>query len=50
MEPADAFAAPYPDFAVLFAWNHAEEIIARETAFRAAGGKWILYVPTVHLM
>jgi methylation protein EvaC len=45
--PAAEFAAPYPDYAVLFAWNHATEIIARETGFAAAGGKWIRYVPSV---
>jgi methylation protein EvaC len=37
------------DYALLFAWNHAEEIMAKERAFRLAGGKWILYVPKVHV-
>lgn len=46
----EAFAAEHPGYALLFAWNHAEEIMAKETAFRQAGGKWILYVPTVHLV
>jgi methylation protein EvaC len=46
----DAFADPYPDYAVLFAWNHADEIIAKEQEFRKAGGKWILYVPDVHVV
>ena len=44
--PAD-FAADYPDHALLFAWNHATEIMAKERAFRDAGGKWIVYVPEV---
>lgn len=48
-EPS-AFAEPYPDYALLFAWNHAEEIMAKERAFREAGGKWILYVPEVHVV
>jgi methylation protein EvaC len=48
-EPA-AFADPYPDYALLFAWNHADEIMAKEQAFRDAGGKWILYVPDVHVV
>ncbi|QSB16026.1 class I SAM-dependent methyltransferase [Natronosporangium hydrolyticum] len=47
--PAD-FADPYPDYALLFAWNHAEEIMAKERAFRDAGGQWILYVPEVHVL
>lgn len=46
----DAFAGPYPDYALLFAWNHAEEIMAKEQEFVAAGGRWICYVPTVHTL
>lgn len=44
-----AFSDPYPDYALLFAWNHAEEIMAKEREFRAAGGRWILYVPDVRV-
>ncbi|MFD6227637.1 methyltransferase domain-containing protein [Streptomyces sp. NPDC060232] len=44
------FENPYPDYAVLFAWNHAEEIIAKEQQFRASGGKWIRYVPDVRVL
>lgn len=43
----EAFANPYPDYALLLAWNHAEEIMAKEQAFREAGGRWIRYVPEV---
>ncbi|ASR34895.1 SAM-dependent methyltransferase [Prauserella marina] len=46
---AAEFAEPYPDYVVLFAWNHAEEIMAKETAFREAGGRWIRYVPDVEI-
>ncbi|WP_174537664.1 class I SAM-dependent methyltransferase [Micromonospora chalcea] len=49
VRPPEAFADPYPDYAVLFAWNHADEIMAKETGFRAAGGRWIHYVPTVRV-
>ncbi len=45
----DAFTADYPDYAILFAWNHATEIMAKEEAFNAAGGKWIHFVPTVRV-
>ena len=48
--PYERFRARYPDYALLFAWNHAEEIIPKEEAFRASGGKFILYVPTVGVM
>lgn len=44
----EAFRESYPDFAVLFAWNHAVEIMAQEDDFAAAGGRWIQYVPSVH--
>jgi methylation protein EvaC len=47
IRPLEEFSAPYPEYVLLFAWNHAEEIIAREKAFREQGGKWILYVPDV---
>lgn len=45
--PAAEFARHPPDYALLFAWNHAQEIFAKEPAFRAGGGKWITYVPQV---
>ncbi|MGV9774180.1 methyltransferase domain-containing protein [Streptosporangium sp. NPDC003464] len=50
VKPPEAFSAPYPDYALLFAWNHAEEIMAKEQGFREAGGRWILYVPEVHIV
>jgi len=50
VRPYEEFKAHYPDYAVLFGWNHAEEIMAKEQAFIAAGGKWILYVPEVHVV
>lgn len=50
VRPPEALADPYPDYALLFAWNHAEEIMEKEHAFREAGGRWILYVPEVHLI
>ncbi|MCO1576037.1 class I SAM-dependent methyltransferase [Crossiella sp. SN42] len=50
VRPLSEFTPPYPDYLLLFAWNHAEEIIKREQAFREQGGKWILYVPQVHML
>lgn len=50
VRPPAAFAEDYPGHALLFAWNHAEEIMAKEQAFRAAGGKWITYVPDVRVV
>ncbi len=44
------FAARHPEYALLFAWNHGEEIMAKEKEFRAKGGKFILYVPDVQVV
>lgn len=46
----DVFAKHYPDYALLFGWNHAEEIMEKEKEFSASGGKWIIYVPSVQIM
>ena len=50
VRPMAEFGPPYPDYALLFAWNFAEETIAKERAYRGRGGKWILYVPDVHIV
>jgi methylation protein EvaC len=49
VRPYSAFQEHYPDYALLFAWNHAEEIMAKEQKFRDAGGQWINYVPRVQV-
>jgi methylation protein EvaC len=41
------FAGDKPDYTVLLAWNHRQEIEQKEAAYREAGGKWIVYVPEV---
>lgn len=43
--PEDRFHADHPDYALLLAWNYAEEIIAKETKFRRGGGKFIIPIP-----
>lgn len=50
VKPYDAFQANPPDYAVLFAWNHADEIMAKEKAFMEAGGRWIVHVPKVQVL
>jgi methylation protein EvaC len=47
VRPREAFTGSYPDYALLFAWNHATEIMANEQGFTKAGGRWIRYVPEV---
>ena len=44
------FCADYPDVALLFAWNHAEEIMAKEKVFLEKGGKWLTYIPRVEVI
>jgi methylation protein EvaC len=44
------FAKRYPDYALLFAWNHAAEIREKEVGFVGAGGRWIIYVPEVAIV
>jgi methylation protein EvaC len=45
IRPYRQFVEAYPDYALLFAWNHADEILAKETAFLDRGGQFIVYVP-----
>jgi methylation protein EvaC len=47
--PRELFVAHPPDYALLFAWNHAAEIWKKEESFRANGGHWITYVPRVEV-
>jgi methylation protein EvaC len=49
VKPYEEFTRHYPDYALLFGWNHAEEILAKERPFRDAGGQWIVYVPKVEV-
>ena len=45
----ETFRNNYPDYVVLFAYNHAKEIMEKEQDYTNQGGKWILYVPNVHV-
>ena len=50
VRPYEEFIAEYPGYALLFAWNHAEEIMAKEQEFMAQGGKFVVYVPKVEIL
>ena len=41
---ASEFQSRSPDIAYLFAWNHKDEILKKETKFLERGGKWFSHV------
>jgi methylation protein EvaC len=43
------FKKNYPDYALLFGWNHRDEITAKEADFVQHGGQWLVYVPKVEV-
>ncbi len=50
IRPYEEFVKNYPDYAVLLAWNHAKEIMAKEQKYAESGGKWITFVPKVQVL
>jgi len=50
IKPYEDFKKDKPDYAILFAWNHAEEIFAKEKDFVKNGGKWIVFVPEIKIL
>jgi SAM-dependent methyltransferase len=46
----EKFKSAPPDYALLLAWNHADEIISKEKIFELNGGKWIVHVPEVKVL
>ena len=50
VRPYEEFLSNYPEYALLFAYNHAKEIMAKEQKFMESGGKWIIYVPEVKVL
>ena len=50
IKPYQEFTDDTPDYAVLFAWNHAQEIFEKEENFTKKGGKWITFIPEVKVL
>ena len=50
VRPYEEFTTDYPDYALLLAWNHGEEILAKEEQFLKQGGKFITFVPQVGIV
>lgn len=41
----EALVHARPDYCILFAWNVADEVIAQQASYRAAGGRFIIPIP-----
>lgn len=48
--PHEVFKNDPTDYALLLAWNHADEIMEKEKDYVGGGGKWIVHVPTVKVL
>ncbi len=47
VKPFTEFYEEHPDYSVLFAWNHAKEILGKESEYTSSGKKWIFFCPEV---
>jgi methylation protein EvaC len=45
--PYEKFRESNPDYVLLFAWNHAEEIMKKESDYMSNDRHWITYIPNV---
>jgi len=45
--PYDEFRKSDPDYVLLFAWNHASEIMKKEKEYMGSDKHWITYIPKV---
>jgi len=50
VKPHIEFQKKYPDFALLFGYNHKTEIMEKEAIYMKLGGKWILYTPKIEII
>jgi SAM-dependent methyltransferase len=48
--PAERLAEDRPDYTLLLTWNFAAEIMAQQSAYTAAGGRFIVPVPTPRIV
>ena len=48
--PYDQFRESNPDYVLLFAWNHATEIMKKESDYMGNDRHWITYIPNVKVI
>ena len=48
--PYDQFRESDPDYVLLFAWNHATEIMKKESNYMTNNRHWITYIPNVKVI
>jgi SAM-dependent methyltransferase len=48
--PPERLARERPDYCLLYAWNLTEEIVAQQAGYRAAGGRFIVPLPTPRIL
>ena len=48
--PYDQFRESNPDYVLLFAWNHATEIMKKESDYMGHDRHWITYIPNVKVI
>lgn len=48
--PPEALLSRRPDYALLLTWNFADEILAQQEEYRAAGGRFVVPVPQVRVL
>ena len=48
--PYDQFRKSDPDYVLLFAWNHATEIMKKENDYMGHDKHWITYIPSVKVI
>ncbi|MFM2166809.1 MAG: hypothetical protein RIS79_1180 [Verrucomicrobiota bacterium] len=47
--PAEELAARAPDYAVLLVWNFADEVMAQQQPYHAAGGRFVIPLPDLRI-